>query len=21
MGCDLCGFNGDAPSDLCTRWH
>jgi alpha-glucosidase len=21
MGCDLCGFNGDAPGDLCTRWH
>jgi len=21
MGCDLCGFNGDAAGDLCTRWH
>jgi alpha-glucosidase (family GH31 glycosyl hydrolase) len=21
MGCDLCGFNGDAPADLCTKWH
>ena len=21
MGCDLCGFDGDAAGDLCTRWH
>lgn len=21
MGCDLCGFNGDAVADLCVRWH
>jgi alpha-glucosidase len=21
MGCDICGFNGDAPGDLCTKWH
>lgn len=21
MGCDLCGFNGDAAGDLCARWH
>jgi alpha-glucosidase (family GH31 glycosyl hydrolase) len=21
FGCDLCGFNGDAQGDLCTRWH
>lgn len=21
MGCDLCGFNGDAVADLCARWH
>jgi alpha-glucosidase (family GH31 glycosyl hydrolase) len=21
MGCDLCGFDGDAAADLCTKWH
>jgi alpha-glucosidase (family GH31 glycosyl hydrolase) len=21
MGCDICGFNGDAAADLCTKWH
>lgn len=21
IGCDICGFNGDAAPDLCAKWH
>lgn len=21
IGSDVCGFNGDAKADLCTKWH
>jgi alpha-glucosidase (family GH31 glycosyl hydrolase) len=21
MGCDICGFNGDATPEICTKWH